>query len=132
MMVCQKSADALQEEMQIVRRNLNGHAGEMVETARTQLGWRHFVSHHPWMVVGAAAVVGYWLVPRRACACKEGDAAARQSAPSPLAGVAASLLGAVTATAAREGLALVGHLARQWLDPREASSGWDPDRRDYS
>ena len=64
-MVSQNSSAALQQQMRATRRSLNEHADQVVETARRQVDWRHYVGSHPWASLGTAFALGYFLVPRR-------------------------------------------------------------------
>lgn len=65
-------ADALRLQMASVRgtldenvRGLVENANELAEKARNLTDWRYYVKAAPWGAVGAAAAVGYLLVPRR-------------------------------------------------------------------
>lgn len=128
-MVSQNSPAALQWQMKNIRGSLSEHAEEAVEKARREFEWRHYVAKHPWMSLGTAAAVGFFLVPRRAC-CKAAkaeavtdtvDRVARSMQPSPVAGLAAGLLSAVATTVTREGLALVAASVKKLLDPGNQS-----------
>jgi hypothetical protein len=128
-MVSQNSPAALQRQMQNTRGNLSEHANTAVKKAQMEFDWRHYVVNHPWTSLGAAAALGFFLVPRRTC-CKAGnseavtdavDRVARAAQPSPFAGIVAGVLSAVTATIAREGLALVTSSLKQLMDPRSES-----------
>ncbi len=66
-MVSQNANAALQNQMQNVRESLSEHADEAIKNARREFDWRNFVANHPWTSVGAAASLGFFLVPRRAC-----------------------------------------------------------------
>ena len=131
-MVSQNSSANLQREMQNVRRNLDEHAEEMVQKAKTQFDWRHYVASHPWLALGAAAAAGYFLVPRRACytivhheavAAPERAASPPESkSPSPVAGFLAGALSVVTATVVREGLNVVSQFAQKMFEPRAEPS----------
>lgn len=60
-----READRIRREMERVRRNLDHHAGGFVDTGRKMLDWHHYVRAHPWLTTGAAAALGYLLVPQR-------------------------------------------------------------------
>ncbi len=135
-MISQNSSAGLQRQMRHIRRDLNEHADQMVETARNQFDWRRYVANHPWGSIAAAAAVGFFLVPRRAC-CKGVDAqtvketvnqVVQASHPgSPLGGSLVGWLFALLATAlVREAVALVPQLARQWLQQGEGRSDGEP------
>ncbi len=130
-MVSQNSPVKLQRQMRNVRGDLSEHADEAVKKARWQFDWRRFVANHPWVSLGTAAAVGYYLVPRRAC-CKArsaeaaGDrteAAVRPAQPTPLAGIATGVLGAVAATIAHEGVSLATSFLKDVFAPRSESLG---------
>jgi hypothetical protein len=120
--------------MQEIRGNLSEHADEAIRNARREFDWRHYVGNHPWTSLGAAAAVGFLLVPRRAC-CRAGnseavteavDRVARAVQPSPLAGMVSGVLTAVTATIAREALASATACLTEFLGPRGESSRAGP------
>jgi hypothetical protein len=130
-MVSQNSSAALQRQMQNIRGNLVAHADEAVKAARAKFAWRHYVSNHPWISMGAAMAVGYLLVPRRVC-CRAGNAeavsdtadrVARMVHPSPLAGVVAGVLSALAAAIARDGLLLVTHSLQDLFESHGESGG---------
>jgi hypothetical protein len=121
--------------MQNVREDLSEHADEAIKNARRIFDWRNYVANHPWTALGAAMAAGYVLVPRRAC-CRGGnseavteavDRVARAVQPSPLAGIVAGVLTAVSATVARETLAMVtSSIKETMLEPRGGSSNPAP------
>ncbi|MBW3598050.1 MAG: hypothetical protein KY475_12325 [Planctomycetes bacterium] len=59
------SADQIREQMSQVRRELGLSYGEAVENARDLANWRYYVRNYPWAALGAAAVIGYLVVPNR-------------------------------------------------------------------
>ena len=131
-MVSQNSSN-LQREMQTVRKNLDDHAEEMVQKAKSQFDWRHYVAGHPWLAMGAAVAAGYFLVPRRtvytvvhrsapAENSHQSAAEPQHVAPAPLAGLLSEALSIATTIAVREGMAIASQFARQWLQPREQPS----------
>jgi hypothetical protein len=125
-MISPNSSAALQWQMQNIRGNLAEHADEAIAKARTKFDWRHYVSKHPWISLSAAAAMGYFLVPRRACRGGQNaevieeavDRVARAVQPSPLAGVVAGMLSALSATIAREGVNLVVHSLKGLVEPQ--------------
>ena len=135
-MVSQNSPAALQRQMQHVRGNLSEHADEAVQKARRGLDWRHYVARHPWTALGVAAAAGYILVPRRAFRAGNSEAVteavdrvARAVQPSPLAGVVAGMLSAVTTTLAREVTAWVTASLSEFLASRGKSPARTPVER---
>jgi hypothetical protein len=59
------SAEQIQRDMREVRADLRGNVQEMVEQASGLTDWQEYVKAYPWLSLGAAAVVGYLLVPSR-------------------------------------------------------------------
>jgi len=59
------SAEQIQREMREVRADLRGNVQEMVDQASGLTDWQEYVKAYPWVSLGAAAVVGYLLVPSR-------------------------------------------------------------------
>ena len=55
----------IQQQMARIRRELHDDVEEVVEQAKELADWRNFVKSHPWLMVGAAAAVGFMVVPRR-------------------------------------------------------------------
>ncbi len=131
-MVSQNSSAAVQRQMQDIRGDLAAHADEAVQKARTKFDWRHYVANYPWVTLGAAAAMGYLLVPRRARsrACDPGAATADRVAqarqPSPLSGVVAGMISVATATIVREGMSFVAHSVKEWLEPHHEMSSRNP------
>ena len=129
------NSDKLQREMSSIRRNLGEHTEQIIEDAREQLNWHHYVTNYPWIALGAAAAAGYFLVPSR-CRCNAPsqttpavNAAAQPahfqpaqnhptstSSPvtSAVVGVLGSVLAMVATTVAREGFATVSKMASEW------------------
>jgi len=133
-MVSQNSPAVLQRQMRQIRRDLNEHADQMVETARARFDWRRYVASHPWTSLGTAVAAGFFLVPRRPC-CKAVDAAtvkktmdqvvraAQPSAPSAFSNIVGGVFAVLTTTLVREGVSLVSQLARQWIEGERPSEG---------
>lgn len=61
----EREAEDIQDQTRKIREGLPEAVDELkVETERL-LDWRHYVRLHPVAVLTTAAVVGYWLVPKR-------------------------------------------------------------------
>ena len=58
-------AEQIQEEMRHVRTELRDDVQEIVAGARVIADWRHYIREYPWIAVGAAAAVGFFVVPSR-------------------------------------------------------------------
>jgi hypothetical protein len=65
MAVAVTAPEQIQAEMQRVRTEMRADMKEMVAGARDLTDWRHYVRSAPWLTLGAAAAVGYMLVPSR-------------------------------------------------------------------
>jgi hypothetical protein len=59
------SAEEIVQRMQHVRREVGDDVKGIVETAKTLTDWRYHVKHHPWMCLGAAVAMGFFLAPRK-------------------------------------------------------------------
>jgi hypothetical protein len=55
----------IQRRMAQVRRELHEEVREAVKGAQSLTDWKSQVRNHPWLALGAAAAVGYLVVPRR-------------------------------------------------------------------
>ena len=55
----------IQRRMAQIRRELHEEVREAVKGAQSLTDWRSQVRNHPWLALGAAAAVGYLIVPRR-------------------------------------------------------------------
>jgi hypothetical protein len=131
------NSSALRMQMRQVREDLNEHADQVAEKARTSLDWRHFVANHPWASLAVAALAGYFVVPRRSC-CNAVDAktvnqavermvGAAQSSQRPApSSVLGSMASAIAPILAREGLNYISQLARRWREPHDEVSADRP------
>jgi len=101
----QRDLNDLQSEMRRVRGELGRDVEELIESTRDVMNWHYYVRRYPWAAMGAAALLGYFLVPksRRPIVHIE-----RQEIPRP--GLGSTLKATVLASAAR----LAGGLATQY------------------
>jgi len=60
-----QNADRLRAEMRQIRRELGSEVEELVEHAERLMDWRYYVNRYPWAVMGAATLLGYFVVPHR-------------------------------------------------------------------
>ena len=58
-------ADEIQRQMREVRSELRDDVQEIVANARVMADWHYYVRTYPWLCLGAAAAVGFVLVPSR-------------------------------------------------------------------
>jgi hypothetical protein len=63
--VTDRDVEAIRSQMASVRSTLDENVHELAENARNLTDWRYYVKAAPWGAVGAAAAVGYFIVPRR-------------------------------------------------------------------
>ena len=57
--------DALQSQMELVRSNLQTEFRDLVQNARTATDWRYYWRRYPAACCGAAAILGFILLPSR-------------------------------------------------------------------
>ena len=55
----------IQRQMSEIRGEMRHDMNTLVTNARTLSDWRYYVRNYPWACLGAAAFVGYLLVPPR-------------------------------------------------------------------
>jgi hypothetical protein len=63
--VTDRDVEAIRNQMASVRTTLDENVHELAENARNLTDWRYYVKAAPWGAVGAAAAIGYFIVPRR-------------------------------------------------------------------
>jgi hypothetical protein len=61
----EKQAEHLRQQMRQIRREMGEDVEELVVQAERLMDWRYYVQQYPWVMVGAAAAAGFFLVPRR-------------------------------------------------------------------
>ena len=69
------AADEIERQMRALRSELREDVHEIVENARVMADWQYYVRTYPWLCLGAAAALGFVLVPSRVHVVKP-DAAA--------------------------------------------------------
>lgn len=126
------------KQMQQVRRELVGDVQALAENVQVLTDWRHYVKSHPWLCLGAAAVVGYAIIPKArsaqpldAAAMKEllDAAKAHPSAPPKASGgITSVLFGMVTSTLLQAGMGLVTQHLNDFLAPPGATPSETPSR----
>lgn len=64
--------DQIQKDMRLIRAELRDGVQGLVDNARdlqdltsALTDWTHYVRNYPWLTLGAAAAIGYWIVPSR-------------------------------------------------------------------
>jgi hypothetical protein len=58
-------AEEIQRRMSSVRKEMNEDVVVLVESARSLLDWKGYVTTHPIVTLGAASAAGYLLVPKK-------------------------------------------------------------------
>jgi hypothetical protein len=58
-------ADEIQRQMRRVRAELGDDVQGLVDSAQVATDWHSYVRAYPWLAVGAAAAVGYLIIPSR-------------------------------------------------------------------
>ena len=66
------TGDEIRERMAMIRLRIDEQSDEVVAQVNALSDWRSYVRRYPWAAVGAAAVLGYVLVPSRAKPDTEG------------------------------------------------------------
>lgn len=59
------SADDICRRMEAVRRTAGEEVETIVQSAKTLSDWRYYVKNHPFLLAGAAAGLGFLLIPRK-------------------------------------------------------------------
>ena len=57
--------DDIRKRMAQIRRDLHEDVKGVVEGAEAATDWRRFIRNYPWACMGAAALVGYMVVPKK-------------------------------------------------------------------
>ncbi len=118
-------ADAVRARMQQIRCEMDQDLEEMVASARDMVDWKHYVKTYPWVCLGAAAALGFLIVPKRSTAIhpdlatltelvKTGHMVA-EPAPAATRGLVDALLATVASIAVRKGIELLGQSAARLL-----------------
>ena len=127
-------ADAVRERMQQIRCEIDGDMEDMSASAHTMVDWKHYVKTYPWVCLGAAAALGFLIVPKRSRAICPDLATLTELArtghpvvkPAPAAtrGMIDALVATVASIAVRKATAYLGQSAGRLLGitgQREAS-----------
>ncbi len=117
--------DTVPAQMQGIRREIDRDLQDVSKSARSMVDWKHYVKAYPWVCLGAAAALGFLIVPKRsAAACADLPAPTEPAntrhpvAPSvrtAARGVFEALVGAVAGIAVREVIAYLGQNAERIL-----------------
>ncbi len=58
-------ASQIRRSMAYVRHELDDEVDEIRESAHTLADWHYYIKNYPWACIGAAAAIGYMVVPRK-------------------------------------------------------------------
>ncbi len=129
MAVSTTQADEIRHEMQQVRAELRGNVQEIVSSAKEIVDWQYYARKHPWLTVGAAAFVGYLLVPARSTIIRPDAEAMRELAKNQQqlvkleqstksrTSLVGALFGMLASSAAQAALAVASHQVQKLLEP---------------
>jgi hypothetical protein len=128
-------ADDLQRQMQQVRMEMREDMQVMVENASELADWTWYVRTYPWISLGAAAVVGYLIVPPRGQPiirpnakdllelAKHQKIVVKMEEPKSSPGIIGTLVRLAAGSLLQGGMAVVSAQLDQYLkQPRETSS----------
>jgi hypothetical protein len=128
-------ADEIQREMRQIRVELGDNVQEIVANAKEVLDWQSYVKSYPWVAVGAAAFVGYLLVPSRTTIVRPDPEAIRELAKSremleqqvkPRKSLLGMVVGMVAASAAQAALGIATHQVQQLVQSLQHSPNQRP------
>jgi hypothetical protein len=60
--------DTIQARMQGIRSEIDQDLEDVSASARSIVDWKHYVKAYPWACLGAAAALGFLIVPKRSAA----------------------------------------------------------------
>jgi hypothetical protein len=63
-MISEPTPEEIERQMAVLRSVLEHDVKELASEARTLTDWRHHFQRHPWLFCGAAAALGFLVVPR--------------------------------------------------------------------
>jgi hypothetical protein len=142
-----ETPEEIQQRMAAVRRELEQQVAGVFTNARTLADWRHHFREHPLLVCGAAAAIGFLVVPQRRRSMRfvvnyAGEAsndgtivqpAVQPTEPLPGRPILAALLGLAANLVVKEVAGLAARRGRELLDRfveaqsrRKSQSGFDP------
>ena len=75
-------ADEIRERMALIRQRIDEQSVEVVAQVSELSDWRSYVRRYPWISVGAAAALGYVLVPKKTKPVTEGSTRGTKQHPA--------------------------------------------------
>jgi len=76
------TGEEIRERMALIRLQIDERSDEVVAQVNALSDWRSYVRRYPWVSVGAAAVLGYVLVPSRAKPSADGSTRKTEKHPA--------------------------------------------------
>ncbi len=113
--------DTVRARMQGIRCDIDQDLEDVSASAHSMVDWKHYVETYPWICLGAAAALGYLMVPKRSPTAVAPTEPAKSDRPAAKAESAAmpgwvnALVAAVAGIAVREAIAYLGQNAGKFL-----------------
>ena len=133
------AADEIERQMHALRSELREDVQDIVENARVMTDWQYYVRSYPWLCLGAAAALGYVLVPARIQVVRP-DARAlaelvrqhqvnvkAEVKPQPSPGWLAQLVNLGAGMVLQGVVSIASHQLQQFVQGRGSSTGAPPD-----
>jgi hypothetical protein len=112
--------------MQGIRCEIDQDLEDVSASTRSLVDWKHYVKAYPWVCLGAAAALGFLIVPKRSTTINADLAAPTEptktghpavtSAPTAARRVVDALVATVVSIAVREAIAYLGQGTGQLLE----------------
>ena len=132
-------AEEIQRQMREVRSELRDDVQEIVASARVMADWHYYVRTYPWICLGAAAALGYMLVPSRVHVVRPDSreladlvrqhqvAVKAELKPKPTVGLLGSLINMAAGAALQGALAIASsqldHVIKGWTSASPTKGG---------
>ncbi len=125
----------IQRRMAQIRHELHEEVREAVKGAQSLTDWRSQVKSHPWAALGAAAVLGYLIVPKRNSAATPAIVAVAPTAAVPAIaeppkkkkwGLIGSAIGLMAPIAVRAAQNYAIQYLEQWIASQPVGGGASP------
>jgi hypothetical protein len=116
--------NTVKARMQGIRCDIDQDLEDVSASARSMVDWKHYVKTYPWVCLGAAAALGFLIVPKRSAINADVAAPAEpaktaqsgvNSPPAAAHGLAEALVVAVVSITLREAIAYFGPIAGRLL-----------------
>ena len=110
--------DTVRTRMQGIRCDIDQDLQDVSASAHSMVDWKHYVKAYPWVCLGAAAALGFLIVPKQSAAINADAASPAEpakadhpvvnSAPTATRGLVDAIVAAVVSVAVRETIAYFG------------------------